>query len=91
MDKLKRDNDWLGVAIGLVFPATAFGLAMAFKSITHQMVTTPFLLIICVATNFIPVMFYSKHELDKTTRGLVLTTVFLGLMFFYYKLYVLKE
>ncbi len=91
MDKIKIDNDWFGVAVGLVVPLFFFGLAMAIKSIIHYMVSTPFLLIVCVGANFIPVLYFTKHHLDKTSRGLVLITIFLGLMFFYYKIFVLEN
>ncbi len=91
MDKLKINNDWLGVLIGLLLPAAFFGLAMVAKSVFHHMISTPFLLILCVGANFLPVLFYSKYNLDKTSRGLVLVTLFLGLLFFYYKLFILKS
>ncbi len=91
MDKLKIDNDWFGVLVGLVVPAAFFGLALAIKALIHHMISTPFLLILCVGANFLPVLFYTKYNLDKTSRGLVLITILLGLVFFYYKLFVLKD
>jgi hypothetical protein len=91
MDLLKKDNDFLGVALGLICPVIAYGLAMLLKSVIHTMVSTPFLLILCVGTNFIPVLFYTKYELNKTSRGLVLVTIFLGLIFFYYRIYVVGD
>lgn len=91
MDRLNHNNDWLGVALGILLPAACFGLAMAIKALLQHMVSTPFLLILCVGANFLPVLYYTNRNLDKTARGLVLVTVFLGLLFFYYKLFVLKE
>jgi hypothetical protein len=91
MDRLKINNDWLGVAIGIILPSACYGLAMVIKSLINNMVSTPFLLIICVGINFIPVLFYTEYNLNKTARGLVLVTIILGLLFFYYKLFVLKE
>lgn len=70
---------------------TVYGMALGIKSVLHAMVTTPFLLILCVGANFIPVQYYTRLNLNKTSRGLVLITTFLGLMFFYYKLYILKD
>ncbi|MCX6189730.1 MAG: hypothetical protein NTW54_09055 [Bacteroidetes bacterium] len=91
MDKLKINNDWFGVAIGILLPAALFGVAMGIKGLIHYMVTTPFLLILCVGANFLPVLFYTKHNLDKTSRGLVLVTLFFGLLFFYYKIFIIQE
>jgi len=91
MDRLKIDNDWFGVLVGIITPVTFYGLSMIFESIFHYMVTTPFLLIICIASNFIPVLFYTRYEINKTSRGIVLVTVFMGLLFFYYKLFIIGE
>ena len=91
MDRLKIDNDWFGVVLGLIIPAVCLGLAMFVKSVIHHMISTPFLLILCVGANFLPVLFYTRHNLNRTSRGLVLVTIFLGLIFFYYKLFVLDE
>jgi hypothetical protein len=91
MDRLKKDNDWLGVALGIAVPCSLFGLAMGIKAITTHMISTPFLMILCVGANFLPFNFYSKQGMHKTARGIVLVTILMAFAFFYYKLYVLKD
>jgi hypothetical protein len=91
MDRLKIDKDWLGLVIGILVPVGLFGIAMAIKAFTGKMISTPFLMIICVGANFLPFNFYSKKGMQKTARGIVLVTIAMAFAFFYYKLYVLKE
>jgi hypothetical protein len=91
MDRLKIDNDWFGVAIAVLLPPVIYSIASGVEAIIHRMISHPFLLILCIGTNFLPFNWYSKRGYNKTARGIVLVTILMAFAFFYYKIYVLKE
>ena len=78
-----KNNLWIGMAIGLIFPMLAYLLT---TYTTRMFATKPFLLyIVAGAINLVLIrLFYRKTtSLEKSAKGVMLVT-FLGMLVFLY-------
>jgi hypothetical protein len=86
---LRRNAIGLGVAIGLLFPAMAFGMLYAAGQFIDpvsryaRFFAVPTLLITSIFLNLVPVRIYFVNlKADKTGRGILLVTFILVFVYF---------
>lgn len=81
-----KNNIWIGMAIGLIFPLLAYLLTTYTTMSDKMFATKPFLLyIVAGAINLVLIrLFYRKTtSLEKSAKGVMLVT-FLGMLVFLY-------
>jgi hypothetical protein len=81
---LEKNSFWLGIGIGLLFPAILFGLLFLVNLLTgifsHPPVLLSFnkLMFISLALNILPIRYYFIHgNVENTGKGILVTTVVL--------------
>ena len=88
MEKLKSDQMWLGVVLGLLLPAVVFGLlylvarccAPVGKELLIPMSTV---LLVSIFTNLFTMRYYLvKLKYDRTGRGILLVTFLMAIAYF---------
>ncbi len=88
MEKLKTDQMWLGVVLGVLLPAVVFGLlylvsrtcAPAGKALLIPVSTV---LLVAIFTNLFTMRYYLvKLKYDRTGRGILLVTFLLAIAYF---------
>jgi hypothetical protein len=83
---LKRDNIWLGTALGLILPGIAFFIVEVLKKNIRVLEKDDLLYIGCVALNLILVRYYFREYKENTARGIIGATFICALIFFYHKM-----
>lgn len=83
---LKKDNVWLGAALGLVLPAIAFVVVEILKRNVRMFQKDDLLYIGCVAINLFLVKYYFKIDKENTARGIVGATFICAFVFMFYKM-----
>ena len=88
---LKKDNIALGIVIGLVLPALLAGLFFLLATFVHPTGTWSNLFeknklfILALAVNVIPIrLYFVSYKMDKTGKGVLLSTFLLMILFFAY-------
>lgn len=81
----KKDSVWLGLGVGLFFPAIAFVIVEIIKKniIFLQKDDLPY--IGCVAINMLLLKYAYKKDMDATAKGIISATFVCAFIFFYYK------
>ena len=88
MEKLKSDQMWLGLLLGLLLPAAVFGIlylvsrccAPAGKELLIPMSTV---LLVSIFTNLFTMRYYLvKLKYDRTGRGILLVTFVMAIAYF---------
>ena len=88
MEKLKSDQLWLGLVLGILLPLLVFGLlflvakyaAPAGKELLIPMST---ILLVSIFTNLFTMRYYLvKLKYDRTGRGILLVTFVLAIAYF---------
>ncbi|MDR2979428.1 MAG: hypothetical protein LBV02_03155 [Bacteroidales bacterium] len=87
-DKLRRDNGWIGLAIGLLCPAVIFGVLYGIVTLVENLtgktdIVSPQSLLLL---SIIPNLFLLRHTLlklkhDLTGRGIMGATFLLAIVF----------
>lgn len=95
LDKLRKDSFVLGTAMGVVIPAVLFGILMGILVLLvhfkpdmlfnnpnlYKILIPKILLVSMIPSVFILRYYLLKLKYDKTGRGLVAATFFLGIVF----------
>ena len=81
----KKDNVWLGLALGLVTPGLGFLIVELLKRNLTYLGKADLLYIACVALNLLLLKLAYKKEMEATARGIISATFLCALLFFYYK------
>lgn len=88
MEKLKSDQLWLGLLLGILLPVLVFGIlfliskycAPAGKELLIPMSTV---LLVSIFTNLFTMRYYLvKLKYDRTGRGILLVTFLLAIAYF---------
>ena len=80
----KKNNIWLGTAIGLQLPLLLYVLFDWLKTMHPLYVKDGFLNVVCIGVNFLIFRYYVKKEIDKTAQGVLLATFLYAFLFFYW-------
>lgn len=81
----KKDNIWLGTALGLVLPGAAFIVVELLKQNISFLKKADLLYIGCVALNLLLVRYYFNQDKEQTARGIIGSTFVCAFIFFFYK------
>lgn len=81
----KKDSVWLGLGVGLFFPATAFFVVEIIKKNVIFLQKDDLLYIGCVAINMLLLKYAYKKDMDATAKGIISATFVCAFIFFYYK------
>ena len=88
MEKLKSDQLWLGIVLGILLPVLVFGIlfliakccAPVGKELLIPMST---LLLVSIFTNLFTMRYYLvKLKYDRTGRGILLVTFLMAIAYF---------
>ena len=88
MEKLRRDSLWLGVIMGIIFPALLFGILFLISKIfapegVDLLVKLPTLILVSVFPNVFTLRYYLvKLKYDRTGRGILLVTFIYAILYF---------
>ncbi|TAF46160.1 MAG: stationary phase survival protein SurE [Sphingobacteriales bacterium] len=81
----KKDNVWIGLALGLVLPALGFLIVQLLKRNFTFLGKADLLYIGCVAINLWLLKLAYKKEMEASAKGIISATFVCALLFFYYK------
>ncbi len=88
MEKLRRDNIWMGILLGLVVPAALFGILYGIIAIIENytgniaFVSMQKVLLLSIIPNLFLLRYYLlKLKYDLTGRGILLITFIWGILF----------
>ncbi|MDR1757691.1 MAG: hypothetical protein LBR51_01855 [Bacteroidales bacterium] len=90
MEKLRKDNLWIGVALGLLLPATLFGVlfgvavlveTLSGKDIWVSGIAQKTLLLSIIPNLFILRYYLLKLKYDLTGRGIMVATFVCAIIF----------
>jgi hypothetical protein len=81
----KKDNVWLGLALGLVVPGIAFLLVQLLKRNLIVLAKDDLLYVGCVALNLVLIKFVYKDDYEQTVRGIISASFICAIIFFFYK------
>jgi hypothetical protein len=81
----KKDNVWLGLALGLILPSIGFLIVQLLKRNFTYLGKADLLYIACVALNLWLLKLAYKKEMEASARGIISATFICALLFFYYK------
>ena len=82
----KKDNVWIGLAMGLFLPSIGVIIVEVLKRNLVFLAKADLLYIGCVAINLLLVKMAYKKELEATAKGIISATFVCALIFFYYKI-----
>lgn len=85
----KRDNIWLGIGIALVVPAIMYFLLKLINIFTGEehILQNSTMQLSAVFINLLPFRYYLvKVKADRTGRGILLVTMVLALVYFYFNI-----
>ena len=82
---IKKDNVWIGMLVGLVFPAIAFFFVEILKKNISFLKKDDLLYIGCVAINLFLVRYFFNQDKENTGRGIIGATFVCAFIFFFYK------
>ncbi|MBN2729080.1 MAG: hypothetical protein JXR53_07630 [Bacteroidales bacterium] len=85
----KRDNIWLGIGIALVIPVIMYFLLKLINLFTGEehILQNSTMQLIAVFINLLPFRYYLiRLKADKTGRGILLVTMVLALVYFYFNI-----
>lgn len=80
-----KDNIWIGLILGLIFPAIAYVFVEVLKKNLRILEKDDLLYIGCVAINLFLVRYLFKKNQENTARGIVASTFICAFIFFIYK------
>ncbi|HXI00323.1 MAG TPA: hypothetical protein VNI52_08630 [Sphingobacteriaceae bacterium] len=83
---LKKDNVWLGIALGLVLPGIVFFIVEILKRNVTFLKRDDILYIGSVAINLLLVRYYFRQDKENTARGIIGSTFICSFIFMYYKM-----
>ncbi len=88
IEKLRRDNIWMGILLGLVIPAALFGILYGIIAIIENytgkiaFVSIQKVLLLSIIPNLFLLRYYLlKLKYDLTGRGILLITFIWGVLF----------
>lgn len=81
----KNDSVWLGLGIGLFFPAVAFVIVEVIKKNLVFLQKDDLLYIGCVAINMLLLKYAYKKDHELTAKGVISATFVCAFIFFFYK------
>ena len=91
MNIFKKDAIWFGMLLGLVIPAILYGilyavsLALMPQNATEPVLKTGTIILVALFPNLLILRYYLvKLNLDKTGRGMLLSTFILAMIYFVY-------
>ncbi len=88
MEKLKTDQMWLGIVLGLLLPAVTFGLLFLVARLAAPegkayLIPLSTILLVAIFTNLFTMRHYLvKLKYDRTGRGILLVTFVLAIAYF---------
>lgn len=88
MEQLRRDSIWLGLIIGILFPALLFGILFAVSKIfapegIEYLIKLPTIILVSVFPNLFTLRYYLKNlKYDRTGRGILLVTFVYAILYF---------
>lgn len=81
---LKKDNLWIGIALGAILPLIVYTLFEVLKSQMTLYAKQSFLNILCIGANVLIFRYFIKQEQDNTAKGILLFTFIYAFVFFYF-------
>ena len=85
----KRDNMWLGIGIGIVVPILIYFLlkVIAILSGKEQFLQNETMQLVAIFVNLLPFRYYLvRVKADRTGRGILLITMLMALVYFYFNI-----
>lgn len=88
MEKLRRDSIWLGLIIGILFPAILFGILFVISTSLapegrDYLIKLPTLILVSIFPNLFTLRYYLvKLKYDRTGRGILLITFVYAIAYF---------
>ena len=85
----KRDNIWLGIGIAIVVPVLMYFLLklIDYLSGSNSVLKNETMQLIAIFVNLIPFRYYLvRVKADKTGRGILLITMIMALVYFYFNI-----
>ncbi len=92
MEKLRRDNMWLGLLIGFISPTVLFGILYLLSHYfapegKEYIVKLPTIILVSIFPNLFTLRYYLvKLKFDRTGRGILLVTFAFAILYFIYYL-----
>jgi len=87
---LKRDSIITGIAIALIFPAIAFGVAYLLRNQVYIIGRPAIPYLVAIAFNLIMIRLLQKKNMDKTSQGIMLATFVIMLLVVLTKVYHIR-
>ncbi|MDD2622108.1 MAG: hypothetical protein WC142_07890 [Bacteroidales bacterium] len=88
MERLRRDSMYLGLVIGILFPAILFGILYGISEIfapegKEYLIKLPTLMLVSIFPNLFTLRYYLKKlKYDRTGRGILLVTFVYAILYF---------
>ncbi len=88
MEKFRRDSIWLGIIIGIVFPAILFAILFSLSKLLapegkEYLVKMSTILLVSIFPNLFTLRYYlTKLKYDRTGRGILLVTFIFAIVYF---------
>ena len=88
MEKLKTDQMWLGLVLGVLLPSVTFGLLYLIARVCAPagkplLIPLSTVLLVAIFTNLFTMRYYLvKLKFDRTGRGILLVTCVLAIAYF---------
>lgn len=88
MERLRRDSMYLGLVIGIFFPAILFGILYGISEIfapegKEYLIKLPTLMLVSIFPNLFTLRYYLKKlKYDRTGRGILLVTFVYAILYF---------
>lgn len=83
---VKRNNFYIGIALGACLPALAVVLVELIELENRLSMRESTMYLVCIALNALLFRYYFKKEKDLTAKGVLLTTFIYAIIFFFYKM-----
>ncbi|GGI21961.1 stationary phase survival protein SurE [Pedobacter mendelii] len=82
-----KDSVWIGLAIGLVFPAILSIIVFYIINHVFHLAKADLLYIGAIAINAYSMQYFFKHYKENIGRGILAATFVCAFVFFYYKVF----
>jgi hypothetical protein len=84
---VKKNSIIAGIAIALIFPAIAFGMAYLLRNQVYIIGRPAIPYLVAIAFNLILIRLLQKKDMDQTSRGIMLATFVIMLLVVLTKVY----
>lgn len=88
MEKLRTDQFWLGILLGILLPITGFGVLFLISKLfapqgKPMLIPLTTILLVAIFINMFTLRYYLvKLKFDRTGRGILMVTFILAILYF---------